>query len=209
VKRGPDPKLFLILAVAAFAVGGGMSFMAFNSVSAAKENLRKLQADSKDAKTLQKDVAASEASLSESSNTLNHLEKGVQTYAYVPTMLTELEKLGKQSGISVIGVRPLPRQVSPNKAAEGEAPRKKAYDELDIEVKGRGNYRSVMNFVAALEHFPKIVASRTIELSPKNERGEDTSLLDVTISLRAFVFATPDQEPKMKTAMAERINHEG
>lgn len=209
MKRGPDPKLFLILAASMVVVGGGLSFMAFNSVSAAKENLRKLQSESKDAKTLQKDVETSQASLLESRNKLDHLEKGVQTYAYVPTMLSELEKLGKASGLSVVGVRPMPKQVSPNKQAEGEAPKKKAYDELDIEIKGRGNYRAVMTFVAALERFPKIVASRAVELSPKNDPGEDKSSLDVTISLRGFVFPTPDQEPKMRTAMADRSNHEG
>lgn len=209
MSNGPNPKLFLILAIAASVIGGGMSFMAYNGVSSAKENLRKLQSESKDAKTLQKDVVVSQASLQDSQDKLNHLETGVQTYAYVPTMLTELEKLGKNSGLVVVGVRPMPVQAQPKKTEDGSAPKKKAYDELNIEVKGRGSYRAAMNFVAALERFPKIVAARTIDLSPRAEEKEDDSTLDVTISLRAFVFSSDDPGAK-KTVMAEgSSNHAG
>jgi Tfp pilus assembly protein PilO len=186
-----------------------MSFMAFNNVGAAKENLRKLQAESKDAKTLQKDVETSQASLAVSQDKLNHLETGVQTYAYVPTMLTEMEKLGKRSGFSVVGVRPIPRQAAPSKTADGEKPKKKAYDELDIEVKGHGSYRAVMNFVAALERFPKIVAARTLDLSPRAEAEDDAFMLDVTISLRAFVFAAPEGGPQKTVMAGGSSNHAG
>jgi hypothetical protein len=66
-----------------------------------------------------------------------------------------------------------------------------------------------MNFVAALERFPKIVAARAIDLSPRAEAEEDASTLDVTVSLRAFVFAAPDGDAK-KTVMAQgSSNHAG
>jgi Tfp pilus assembly protein PilO len=216
--------MFLILALAALLLGGGLSFFAFNNLGAAKANLEKLQADSKDAKALQKELATSVASLQESATKLQHLEAGVQDYAYVPTMLTDLEKLGKASGIDVTGVRPIAKPPAPKKddGAEMQTTRKKTYDELDIEVKGRGNYRSVMNFIAALGKFPKIVASRTVEMSPKNDPGQTVSALDVTINLRAYVFATPQpltpnpstpQAPQAngqtKTAMGTGANHEG
>jgi Tfp pilus assembly protein PilO len=210
VRKGPNPKVFLLMAAGALVVGGGLAFTAYNGLDAAKANLNKLTADSKDAKTLQKQLAQSQASLQESSAKLQHLELGVQDYAYVPTLLSELDKLGKASGISVIGVRPVDKPASKKETADGERPKRKAYDELDIEVKGRGKYRAVMNFIQALGKFPKVVAARTVELTPKTEPGQTGSVLDMTISLRAYVFATP-QAPKAdaKTAMAAGSTHAG
>ena len=130
-------------------------------------------------------------------------------------MLSELEKLGKSSGIAVIGVRPLPKPATPGKkdsAADGEIKKKPAYDELNIEVKGRGTYRSVLNFIESLGKFPKVVAARTVELTPKNDPGQTSSSLDVTINLRAYVFASAQDAPKKPgnaTAMAPRSTHEG
>lgn len=215
MRKGPNPQIFVLMAVGALVLGGAACFFAFSGLSSAKANLQKLQADSKDATALRKSLADSQVSLQESSTKLQHLEEGVQDYAYVPTLLSELDKLGKASGIDVVGVRPLPRPVSTKKDESGqpEKVKKKAYDELDIEVKGRGSYRSVMNFVEALAKFPKVVAARTIELTPKNEPGQNSSLLDVTVSLRAYVFPSP-QAPQVpttdrKTAMATGSTHEG
>ena len=210
MRKGPNPRVFLLMAVGAFVLGGGLTFLSYSGLGAAKDNLHKLQADSKDAKALQRELSESQANLQASAAKLQYLEAGVQDYAYIPTLLTDLEKLGKTSGIAVTGVRPLPKPVTPGKkdAGDGEIKKKPAYDELNIEVKGRGNYRSVMNFIESLGKFPKVVAARTVELSPKTETGQTTSTLDVTINLRAYVFATP-QEPEKKTAMAEGSTHEG
>lgn len=216
MKKGPNPKLFLLMAVAALVLGGGLTFMAFSNLGSTQDNLHKLQAESKDAKALEQELATSVASLQESATKLQHLEQGVQDYAYIPTLLTELEKVGKSSGIDVTGVRPVPKAPTVKKdgSGDGTPTKRKAYDELDIEVKGRGNYRSVMNFIQALGKFPKIVAARTVELSPKNDPTLPTSSLDVTINLRAYVFAAPQapgakQGPDTKTAMAAGGTHEG
>jgi Tfp pilus assembly protein PilO len=223
VKSGPNPKTFLMLAVGSLVLGGGMTYMAFTGLQASKAELQKLQADAKDTKQLQSELAKSQQSLQDSAVTLQHLEMGVQDYAYVPTMLTELEKLGKTSGIAVLGVRPMPKPAAPPKEGDGERPKKKVYDELDIEVKGRGTYRSVMNFVQFLGKFPKIVAARTVEMTPKNDPLHPTGMLEVTVNLRAYVFqastagavtpkATPapaSSQPSPKTAMKVGGTHEG
>lgn len=214
MRKGPNPKTFLIMALAALVLGGGLTFMAYSNLGAANANMEKLRAESKDAKALQKELSTSLVSLQESAVKLQHLEAGVQDYAYVPTLLTDLEKVGKASGIDVTGVRPVPKVATPKKdGAEGEVPKRKAYDELDIEVKGHGSYRSVMNFIQALGKFPKIVAARTVDMSPKNDLGQTVATLDVTINLRAYVFATPQpakpKDKETKTAMATGINHEG
>lgn len=212
MRKTPNPKLFLLMAIAAFVFGGGACFFAFNNLNSAKSDLQKMQADAKDAKALGRDLETSKAALEASAVKLQHLEAGVQDYAYIPTLLSELEKLGKASGISVVGVRPMPKPVTAKKDSDGGIPKRKTYDELDIEVKGRGSYRAVMNFVQALGKFPKIVAARTVDLTPKNEPGQTATSLDVTIDLRAYVFPTPQPESKTdqaKTAMAPGVNHEG
>jgi Tfp pilus assembly protein PilO len=187
----------------------GPNFTAYTGLQSATNNLHSAQAKSKDAKHLSKELADSQASLKDSATKLQYLEQGVQDYAYVPTLLSELDKLGKANGIDVVGVRPIAKPPSIKKEdPDAEKPKKKTYDELDIEVKGRGKYRSVMNFLEALAKFPKIVASRTVELSPKNTPGSTGSALDVTINLRAYVFSSAQPAPKT-TAMATGSTHEG
>ncbi len=214
MRRGPNPKIFLLMAVGAFVVGGLLAFSAFNNLESAKGHLRKVQAASRDARTLNKELGESEASLKDSLAKLQHLEQGVQDYAYVPTMLSDLDTLGKASGIDVTGVRPLPKPVVAKQSgpppSDEEKPKKKAYDELDIEVKGRGNYHSVLTFIEALDKFPKIVAARTVEMNPKMDPGQTLSTLDVTIGLRAYIFAGPPASQKgTRTAMASGSTHEG
>lgn len=212
MKKGPNPKIFVVLSLAAIVVGGAASFWSYNSLTDAKAHLAKLQADSKDEKHLQADLEKSKVSLDETTVKLQHLEQGVPSFAYVPTMLSELEKTGKSSGIDVIGVRPVVKPASaPKKDSEGgeQTPRRKAYEELDIEVKGRGSYRSVMNFIYALGKFPKVVAARTVDLTPKVELGQSTGTLDVTISLRAYIFAQKDEAAAKRTAAIAGVTHEG
>src|SRR4051812_6107875 len=97
------------MAIAAFVLGGGLTFTAYTNLGSTEANLHKLQADSKDAKALQRELGESQASLKDSATKLQYLEMGVQDYAYVPSLLSELDKLGKKSGIDVVGVRPLPK----------------------------------------------------------------------------------------------------
>lgn len=211
MSKAPNPKLFMLMAAGALVISGGLSYMAFGNLGTAQANLQKLKAESKDAKTLQQELEQSKATVSDSSVKLQHLEESVPEFAYVPTMLQELEKVGKNAGIDVIGVRPLPQTQAPKKDdAEGGKSKRKAFEALDIEVKGRGKYRSVMNFVQALGTFPKIVSARTVDMSPKSEPGQTTNLLEVTIQLRAYVFSQPQQNAKnARTAMNEVINHAG
>jgi hypothetical protein len=116
------------------------------------------------------------------------LEQGVPEFAYVPTLLKELEAFGISNGIEVFGVRPMPNPVQTPKDKEKKRIQK-AYIELLIEVKGRGRYENVMRFIQGLKAFPKIVASKAVSLSPRNDsQSENTSELDVTVELKTFLF---------------------
>ena len=131
------------------------------------------------------------AKLTDSKDKLDHLERGVPQRAYVPTMMTEIETIGKENGIIVTGVRPLPAKIVPPKLdADGkEIPDKKPYEEQDIEVKGTGKYFNVMQFLTAIETFPKICGVRVVTLQPKTDaENKQSTMLEITIEVRAYLF---------------------
>lgn len=200
MKKGPNPRFFLILAFISLLVGGGLVYTGLSSVSNEEEKVAALRTQVKDEKTIQAQVEDSAKKLSDASTQLSHLEQGIPDAAYVPTMLAELEKTGQASGMAITGVRPMPK-VQPVKkddsSGQAQQAQRKAYDEQSIEVKGTGNYDSVMKFVQALNSFPKIVATRTLTIVPKSDSSKDApkDILDVTIELKTYMFSTPAAQP--------------
>lgn len=201
-KRSPSPKVFLILTILTVLAGSALAYMQFSAYGEVTTDIEKLKKEAKDANQVQQELDDAILQLNETRAKLTHLEQSVPEMAYVPTMLKELEKLGKECGIDVTGVRPVPRPVKPvAKVTDGESSSKKArkpYVELDIEVRGRGSYASVMKFVDGLTTFPKIVAARTISMQPKSDNKNQTFAapkLDATIELRSYLFpADGDQK---------------
>lgn len=169
--------------------GGGMTFMLFNSNSEKSSNLRRLKAEARKPQELQVELDEAKLMAQASATELAHLEQNIPELAYVPTMLKELEQFGNESGVKVFGVRPF---VTVHTSKKGKEPKKneKPYSELSIEIKGKGRYQAVMKFVNAMKAFPKIVAVRTVSLTPKLATGDKAgySVLDVTLELRAFLF---------------------
>ena len=121
--------------------------------------------------------------------------------AYVPTLLSEIENIGKQHSIAVTGVRPIIEnklQKSGDDKASGEQ-KKAAYQEMLIDVTGRGTYGNVMQMIEALNKFPKIIAIQTVGLVPRRETDEERKanngssgiVLDATIRIKAYLFPTP------------------
>jgi Tfp pilus assembly protein PilO len=200
MKKQPNPKLFIALTAATLVVGGGLAFFQYSALQDTQTTVAKLRKDALDESQLETQLKDSLGKLQQCSARLNHLEKGVPELAYVPTMLKELEGIGRENGLEVLGVRPVPK-VAPNpKDITEKKAAKKRYSEVDIEVNCRGNYKSVKNFVRALQSFPKIVAARTISMTPKQDTSSvgGSPKLDVTISLRSYLF--PPDKSDMKKA---------
>ncbi len=213
MKKAPNPKIFLGLALGTFVVGAGINYMTYSGMSEAQEKVAQLKNQVKPTTQIQSELDASTKELTETSSQLKHLEANIPDFAYIPTMLAELEQVGKANGIEVTGVRPtVPPAANPK---EGEKVARKPYDELIIEVKGRGHYGDVMKFIGALQTFPKIVALRSISMTPKNDPSKGTTDgLDLTIDLKAFVFPQPQTAPGAspatgKTAARMEVRHEG
>jgi len=212
VKRGPNPRTFMLMAVGTFVLGAVAAYFGYSQMSGAEAAVAEVKSKVQDEKEVQKKLDESKAKLDECASKLRHLEAGVPTFAYVPTLMTELEKTGKQFGIKILGVRPIVKAASSDKKQSSK--KDKPYQEMAIEVKGLGNYGSIMRFVNSLQEFPKIVAARSVQLAPKVEMGQAKVDLEMVVELRAYVFPDGKDKPKPantenKTASLEANHHEG
>jgi len=174
------------------------SHFGYSQMSEVEGEVAALKTEVKDEREVQAELDKAKGTLDECLAKLQHLEEGIPTFAYVPTLMTELERTGKAHGIKVLGVRPVIKPVVPTlKSEDGSTTvAKKAYDELTIEVKGFGSYGSVMRWVNGLQQFPKIVAARSVQLAPKPDPTTKGTSLDMTVELRAYVFKQPQDAVK-------------
>lgn len=218
MRKAPNPVMYFALAgISALAIGG-LLFMEWSSIGGLKSQVRSLQSDMKTEEEVQKELDISTSRLAEIQGRVAHLEKGVPDFRYVPTMLKELEVVGTEHGIVVTGVRPIPIVAAKKKATpeEAKAERRKPYQELAIEIKGRGKFGDTLRFLEALKKFPKVLAARTVTVSPKTSKDADADLnLDMTVELRAYAFREDDPRSKgksgseTKTAKKEGDRHAG
>ena len=193
MKQDNSLKTVQLTALCVIAFGALLIYSQFSIREGASSRLKRLQADTPDKKKVEEDLKASQDDVKTYSDELVHLEQGVPTNAYVATLLKELEALGIQKQLVVTGVRPALNTAAAAPPASGKdgavKPVSKPYDELDIDITGRGNYASVMNTVEALQTFPKIVAVKTVSLQPKSDpANQKLNMLDATISIKAYVF---------------------
>jgi Tfp pilus assembly protein PilO len=188
------------MAVLGFVGGAGLVGFKYSSLKSDQARVTSLQQQTQDESAVQEQLTRSQQDLEGARASLTHLEQGIPSTAYIPTMLQELEKTGRSCGISVTGVRPVPKAVAASNTAQAsdgsEAIQKPAYDEISIEVKGRGNYASVRKFVKALETFPKIVGAHTIDIVPCLEpKDAMQGLVDITVGLHAYLFTDTTKKP--------------
>jgi Tfp pilus assembly protein PilO len=114
----------------------------------------------------------------------------VPDVAYIPTLMKELEQIGIGKGIKVTGVRPAPPVVAPTLPEEGSTkPKKKDYDEITIEVKGRGRYDNIKAFLDSIQEFPKVIAVKTISMTPMRDGSDGRpGEIEVVVNVVAYVF---------------------
>jgi len=142
------------------------------------------------------------------------LETSVATYAYVPTLLQQLERLGQSKKLKVVAVRPAPatpptrapiKRTSENPEAGADTSQKtstakkaeppKPYEELNIDVELEGTFWNARDFIDSLTSFPKIVAVRRVQITPiasLEQRGSPR--LSVRLGVTAFIFPVKGAE---------------
>lgn len=191
-RRNQNPLLYFVLTGVAVVATAGGTYWQISTKAKKQKELDGYLALMQDESVVEKELQASTNQVKTTSDRLAHLEQGVPDLAYMPTLLTELERIGLERGIVVTGVRPKEDTVArPAPGTDGEdKPKPKPYEEQLIEVKGSGNYDNVLGFLGALEVFPKIVrvVSLNINPRPRFQENSDGNHLDVTIILKAYLF---------------------
>lgn len=182
-------KSVMLLAVAVIAIGGGLVYWQYSARSSAEQRVQAIEAEMPNEQEIQNDLQESQMQLAEYRTQLEHLEKSVPSIAYVPTLLRELEIMGKENDIVVTGVRPVPVSLST------DDPEEKPYQELEIDITGQGTYAAVLNMIGAIQVFPKVMALKTVNLAPRQGAQTRTKELDVTIRVKAYVFKQTIDDP--------------
>jgi Tfp pilus assembly protein PilO len=190
VNKKSNPKAIGLLAFGVLALGGGATYFQYNSVQKVKAEVVELESQVPSQKDLEHSLADSKSKLVSYQEKLAHLEGSVPDVAYIPTLLKELESMGIGHGIVVTGVRPAPIQATPALPREGEVKQeKKSYSEVEIEIKGRGRYDDIKKFLDALQKFPKVIAVKTVSLSPIRESSSNSIKdIEAVINVVAYVF---------------------
>jgi Tfp pilus assembly protein PilO len=124
---------------------------------------------------------------------LSVLEPGLPDSAYIPTFLRQIETLASGTRNDILLIRPKPAikqsvadsAVSINNetgeiikdagqaAGAPPAPPPMPYDFVPIELRVQGTYWTVIDFLAELQRFPKMIAVNDISFSP-NQGGLDS-----------------------------------
>ena len=199
IKPSKKALICLVLVAVVFFLISGLTY--FNRVSRLHDLQVKLydkQEKLADSENMARKLEAVEARYLDAQSKLSVLEEGVSSRAYVPTLLRQLEELGKNVNLRVAGVRPMVENkrsvVRPAGNQEGEQAQAKAkkpepYDKLDINIEINGKYWDVVRFLYEITSFPKIIAVREMQISPVGETREIASpVLSVKLSTTAFIL---------------------
>lgn len=199
MKGRPDPRLFMLLGGVGVLLGAGLLYVQYTGLSEQQANVDKLAAEVRAQRDVPAQLQVSQRDLDRVKSELAHLERNVPDFAYVPTLLRELETIGKASGLKVLGIRPLAR--SDAAKADDAKGLQKPYEEIDIDVTCRGSYGGIVKFVNALNAFPKIVSARAISVEPKPDplQPKLAPELEINARMRAFLFREPQTERKPDT----------
>ena len=193
MKKRTNPQLIFGAAGLAFAASAGLVYLQYQSLGAKKAEVVQLREKDREQQLIYSKLEDSKKQLQDLQTKLVHLERGIPDAAYVPSMLKELELAGKQKGIEVTGLRPMATKTT-TASKDKDDQTKKPYQPLDLEMKGRGKYTDLLNFVQTLNSFPKIVAVRTVSINPTVGKSDDHRL-EITVGLRAFVFQANGAKP--------------
>ncbi len=209
MKMNFTPKTFYILTGVVVAVGAGLMWITNTSIAEQNDNIAKLRKELRDEKEILAERDEAKKRVDDLRFKLVHLEQGVQDFAYIPTMLKELEQFGKKNNLEIVLVKP---NVTPAPLGKDGEKIKSAYKELNVTIKGRGSYEDSLRFLQAIKVFPKIVAVRTVSLSPHVTTSTNKSakpVLEIDLELRAYAFKDEDKSAKTEPKTASKQTEGG
>jgi Tfp pilus assembly protein PilO len=208
---GSDRKVvFALLGIAALClIGLGASLYHAKGAELKKleSELSEKRAKLEEVHTKLTELPDLEAKYGDLQSRLSVLEPALPDSAYIPTFLRQIENLARGTKNGILTIRPKPAirrsaadSVSINEET-GEVKRKKQsegteavavsmpYDFVPIELKLEGTYWTVIDFLAELQQFPKMIAVNDISFSPKSGRADTMTSpsLTATMGLTAVV----------------------
>lgn len=140
---------------------------------------------------------------------LGTLEQGVSSSSYIPSLLKQLETLGKHNNLQVVGVRPQlivppPPPPPPPAGSTVKQVRKEPdpYDKINIDIDVSGSYWNVVNFIDQLNSFPKIITVREMNIIPVSAgkmKKNGSTLLNAKIVTSAFILRQGPAEIEKKS----------
>lgn len=213
LKPGSKGIMALIIVAAVIFVGGvlagfGVAGKMKNTKAEYEAKLEKVEESKEIAQKLEKSRLEYQDALSQ----IRFLETSVSTEAYVPTLLKQIEALSTSVNLKVTEVKPtkeVPKAAartakSGAKAAEGKVedasktkpgdeedkPKEAPYDEVNIALELKGKYSNVLDFLYKLTSFPKILAVKSISISPSDSQPsyKNSPALSVNMTITAFVL---------------------
>ncbi len=209
----------LLMVVTALATAAGMYFEG-GLMSDAKHEADAMAKEVGGPAEIRAEMTSLRTQIVDNRMKLQHLEMNVSTRDYVPTMLGEMERFCTESGLKIVGVRPIAKKAKPKPTdAKAGAPKegdedkkkeeadklkeqKKPYEELDIEIQASGRFPEIVDFLKRLGSFPKVIAVRSVAVTTKNRLPGETGppSLDVTFSVRAYIFKQKPAEVASTTS---------
>ena len=196
--------LLLVLSgpVVAALMCAGVGVVGFSMIGRAEAELTQVRSDLQDGRQNAQRLAAAEVKYGESLQQLGYLERSTSTRAYIPTLLKQLESLGRSLNLKVVSVRPVaapPVAAAPksddsknkDSATTAKAAAKPPYDFQKIDVSMKGSYNNALSFVYRLTQFPKILTVNSVEMSPEptaGSSGKTSGMLEIRMNLTAFIF---------------------
>lgn len=198
-------RAFITLVVVAALLFAGNSLAYWNRaarVRTLKNEVKQKQDRLADSESIARRLTNVEQRYLDAQAQLGALEQGVSTKAYVPTLLRQLEELGRSVHLRVVGVRPRPAEAKPAPAPTAESggktnekPKKpEPYDKLDMDLEVHGKYWDVVSFLYKITSFPKILAVNDLQISPvaqSSAAAQGSPMLSVRVNTTAFILKNP------------------
>jgi Tfp pilus assembly protein PilO len=157
---------------------------------------------------------------------IDFLEPSLPDAAYIPTFLKQIESLAADTGNDILEIRPKVKQKTAKttggavqinsetgevaKSTEADKKQENAkgakdkeapqlpYEFLPIELKMGGTYATAVDFLAALQRFPKMIATNNLSFSPQASQANVyySPRLTATVELLAVVAKKGDDSGK-------------
>lgn len=220
----PSKSLIALLAgVLMITLVGGLGLLSFQRKLLARSNqeLADLNQEIATGDNIDQRLIQAEEALQRDQLALHNLEKALPNYAYVPTLLRQLEDLALVTKNQVNGVRPEPipedtsaalkRRKAPDPETdeedeESDKPAKSPYNVLPITISMVGQYSTIQSFLDRLTRFPKVLAVQQLEVQPHRsgaKRGGRSDLLDVELKVHAYILDESSAQPAPAKAVSK------